>query len=90
MRRGGNPGRRFAAFSQVRGGVKTVDRSRLEARFGAPYCVITAVGVTCLHLLGERWVLPDRVQVGVLVHLCEIGIVVLDRLREQLETRLPD
>ena len=70
------------------GGIKTVDRDRLEARIAAPDSGIAAVGVTSLHDLGERWVVPDRVEVGVLIHLAEIGIVVLDRLPEQLETSL--
>ena len=73
-------GDQFPAFSQVGGGIKTVDRSRLEARIAAPCGGIAAVGVTSLHDLGERRVVPDRVEVGVLIHLAEIGIVVLDRL----------
>ncbi len=42
--------------------------------------------MTSLHDLGERRVVSDRVKIGVLIHLCEIGIVVRDRLPEQLET----
>ena len=42
-----------------------------------------------LHDLGERWVVPDRVEVGVVIHLAEIGIVVLDRLLEQFESIAP-
>ena len=44
--------------------------------------------MTGLHDLGERRVVPDRVEVGVLIHLAEIGIVVLDRLLEQAEGSL--
>src|SRR5262249_34576004 len=74
------------AFTQLGGGIETVDRSRLEARrIAAPDGRIAAVGVTGLHDLGERRVVPDRVEVAVLIHLTEIGIVVIDRLPEQLE-----
>jgi len=70
------------------GGINAVDRNRLEACIPVPDSGVAAFGVTYSHHLGERWVVPYRVEVRVLVHLSEIGIVVLDRLPDQLQTSL--
>ena len=41
-----------------------------------------------LHDLGKRRKFPDRVEVGVLLHVLVIGVAVLDRLAEQAEGSL--
>ena len=80
-------GGQFPALPQVGGGIEAVERDRLEAGIAAPDGGVAAVGVTGLHDLGERRVVPDRVEVGVLVHLPEIGVAVLDRLPSKLRAR---
>ena len=85
---GGKPAMPVPAPLEMGGGIKAVDRDRLEARIAHEDGRIAAVGVTGLHDLRERRVVPDRVEGGILIHRAEIGIAVLDRFPEQLERSL--
>jgi hypothetical protein len=72
----------------VGGGIKTIDRDRLEARIAAPDSSIATFRVSNLHDPGNRREITDWIKVGVLIDLTEIGIVVLDCLPEQFKASL--
>ena len=96
---GGSPGdresdhaialrRQFPAPLEVSGRVETEEWTRLEPEIARPDGGVGAVQMPCLHDLGKRREFPQRVEVGVLLHVPVIGVAVLDRLAEQAEGSL--
>ena len=96
---GGSPGDRESDYSiarfhklpaklDVNGRVETEKGTRLEPEIARTDGVVGAVQVPCLHDVGKRRKITERVEVGVLLHVVVIGVAVLDRRAEQAEGSL--
>ena len=70
------------------GGIEPDARHRLVARLAAPEGGIVAIQVPRFHDLGERRKITDGVEVGVFLHVVEVGEAVLDHRLEQVDGSL--
>ena len=74
-----------AGPAQVGGGVEARHCDSLDGRVGRPDGGISPIGMPGLHDLGERGIVADRVELGILVHPAEVGVAALDQALEQAE-----
>ena len=64
---------------EVLGRVESVERDRLSLGSAGPDGRIAAIPVPCLHELGERGTVTDRIEIGVLLHVVVARVAALDR-----------
>ncbi len=74
-----------AGPAQMGGGVETRHRDGLDGRVGGPDGGISPIGMPGLHDLGDRGIVADRVELGILVHPAEVDVAALDQAVEQAD-----